>query len=167
MKKTVFSLPAVALLVWAILLGALPSSAGNQSQPAGIYSSLDEIPGYREHPLVLVFISLTCHVCWEELFELKDFVETMNLPVILVGVSTENREQLVAFVRRYSFRYPLVEDRDKTLFRRFRVRLEPFVVVLDPAGKVFHQDDPILDFQARRDLNKKKILELLEGKSPG
>ncbi|HAR36515.1 MAG TPA: hypothetical protein DCR87_06400 [Acidobacteria bacterium] len=157
MKKTVW----LALLV-AWLLELPLSSGGRQSYPYGLYASLEEIPGYRQRPLVLVFISLTCHVCWEELFEVKDYIEKMNLPAIPVGVSAESREELENFIRRYSFSYPVIEDKNKTLFRRFRVRLEPLVVVLDSRGEVFHVDEPVLDFQARRELTKKKILELFK-----
>lgn len=133
-----------------------------RTQKTNIHLSLEDIPGYREHPIILVFISLSCHICWEELFEMKDFIERMSLPVNLVGVSAESRERLENFVRRYSFSYPIIEDRNKALYRRFRVRLEPYVVVLDSKGDVFHQDDLLLNFEARRELNKKKIVELLE-----
>lgn len=162
MKKAVVILPALILLLIAFEPGVLLRSANLQTRGPAIYSSLEEIAGYGERPLVLVFISLTCHVCWEELFEMKDFIEKMALPVHLVGVSAESRERLESFVRRYSFSYPVIEDRNKTLFRRFRVRLEPFVVILDSRGEIFHLDDPVLDFEVRRELNKKKILELVE-----
>ncbi|MCX8159956.1 MAG: peroxiredoxin family protein [Candidatus Saccharicenans sp.] len=164
MKKTALIFPALVLMLITFGPEVLLPAVGLQTQGPAICSSLEEIAGYREQPLILVFISLACHVCWEELFEMKDFVEKMALPINLVGVSTESREQLENFVRRYSFSYPIIEDRNKTLFRRFRVRLEPFVVILDSKGEVFHLDDPILDFEARRDLNKKKILELVEKK---
>lgn len=157
MKKTAW---LVLLLAWLLELPL--SSGGCQSYPYNLYASLEEIPGYRQRPLVLVFISLTCHVCWEELFEIKDYIEKMNLPAVPVGVSAESREELENFIRRYSFSYPVIEDKNKTLFRRFRVRLEPLVVVLDSQGEVFHVDEPVLDFQARRELNKKKILELFK-----
>lgn len=162
MKKAALIFPALVLLLIIFEPEVLLPSADLQTRGPAIYSSLEEIAGYREQPLVLVFISLTCHVCWEELFEMKDFVEKMALPVHLVGVSAESRERLENFVRRYSFSYPVIEDRNKTLFRRFRVRLEPFVVILDSRGEVFHLDDPVLGFEVRRELNKKKILELVE-----
>ncbi|NPV82703.1 MAG: redoxin domain-containing protein [Candidatus Aminicenantes bacterium] len=160
MKKAVVILPVLILLLIIFWPEVLLPSADLQTRGPAIFSSLEEVTGYREGPLVLVFISLTCHVCWEELFEMKDFVDGMALPVTLVGVSAENRERLVQFIRRYSFSYPVIEDRNKTLFRRFRVRLEPFVVILDSSGEVFHLDDPALDFETRRELNKKKILEV-------
>lgn len=155
MKKTAWLLLFLTWLPWFTI-----SAGGNQSFSSLLYSSLEEIPGYRQRPLVLVFISLTCHVCWEELFEIKDYIEKMDLPAVPVGVSAESREELENFVRRYSFSYPVIEDKNKALFRRFRVRLEPLVVVLDSRGEVYHIDNQALDFQARRELNKKKILEL-------
>lgn len=160
MKKAALIFSALVLLLTAFGPEVLLPSADLKTQGPAIYSSLEEVAGYRERPMVLVFISLTCHVCWEELFEMKDFVDGMALPVTLVGVSAESRERLESFVRRYSFSYPVIEDRYKTLFRRFRVRLEPFVVILDSSGEVFHLDDPALDFETRRELNKKKILEV-------
>lgn len=160
MKESIAIFLISVFLGSVILLNSSLLTGQSQSLSGSIYNSLEEIAGYGQRPLVLVFISLTCHVCWEELFEMKDFVDRLALPVTLVGISAENREQLAQFARRYSFGYPIIEDRSKTLFRRFRVRLEPFVVVLDSKGEVFHLDDPLLDFETRRDLNKKKILEL-------
>ncbi len=160
MKRLFVIHSVIGLMVLILFFRLVSNPARGQSLQGGIFNSLEEIAGYGQRPLVLVFISLTCHICWEELFEMKDFVDRLALPVTLVGVSVENREQLTQFVRRYSFNYPIIEDRNKTLFRRFRVRLEPFVVVLDANGQVFHLDDQSRDFETRRDLNKKKILEL-------
>lgn len=160
MRKSAFISYAVSIMILVSLFRLPLFPYQGQSLKEEIYYSLEEIAGYRQRPLVLVFISLTCHVCWEELFEMKDFVDGMALPVTLVGVSAENRERLAQFIRRYSFRYPVIEDKNRTLFRRFRVRLEPFVVILDSSGEVFHLDDPALDFETRRELNKKKILEV-------
>lgn len=162
MKKIATSIPLIAF-IFILSVSVIHLFSGEpQTQKPNIHLSLEEIPGYREHPTVLVFISLSCHICWEELFEMKDFIERMSLPVNLVGVSAESRERLENFVRRYSFNYPIIEDRNKALYRRFRVRLEPYVVVLDSKGDVFHQDDLLLNFEVRRELNKKRIIELLE-----
>jgi hypothetical protein len=145
------------------LLGGLMSLAqaeiGTREETVKIYSSLEEAVPRPVRPLLLVFFSLDCHLCWEELFEMKHFLDKNSIPVDLVGVSHDREEDLRPFFGKFTFTHPVVSDRGKALYRRFGVRLEPFCVILD-LGSVLYQDDSSLDFFIRRDKVKTCLAEI-------
>ncbi len=134
--------------------------ASGQKAPAVIHSSLEEIVSDFNQPVLLVFFSLACHVCWEELFEMKDFMEKMNLPVLLIGVSADGMEQLQSFASRYSFSYPIVQDKNRKLYRKYKVRLEPYRVVIHNRETVY-ADDYLIDYETRRERAKQCLLNLV------
>jgi len=144
-------------------LGGLMRSQGVATLPkeetVKILSSLEEAIPCPVRPLLLVFFSLECHPCWDELFEMRYFLEKNSIPVDLVGISSEPEEELRPFLRKYAFSYPVISDRGRTLFRRFKVRLEPFYVILDQ-GSVLYEDDTSQDFFVRRDEVKRCLAEI-------
>ena len=130
------------------------------SRPAvRIYSSLEEVSGNSSQPVLLVFFSVVCHVCWDELFEMKVFLEDFSLPVQLVGVSTDEKEELEKFAARYSFHYPIIHDKEKKFYRRYKVRLEPFLVILVGNEAVYY-DNTLLDYSLRREKAKQFLFSL-------
>jgi len=150
-----------ALIV--LTAGCLLSSPSGQVIPGSdgvkIFSVLSEAAPRPERPLLLLFFSLDCHVCWEELFEMRHFIENNDIPVDLIGISSEPEDELRPFLNKFAFFYPVVSDRAKALYRRFRVRLEPFRVVLD-GDQVLYLDDAAEDFFVRRDRAKRWLLEI-------
>jgi hypothetical protein len=151
-------------IAWIILMAicALDSRSGQllpKSDDVKIFSSLSEAAPRPERPFLLVFFSLDCHVCWEELFEMKHFIENNAIPIDLVGVTCEPEEELRPFLSKYAFSCPVVSDRAKALYRRFRVRLEPFRVILD-GDQVLYKDDTTEDFFIRRNRAKRCLLEM-------
>lgn len=124
-----------------------------------IVGTLSEAVPRPERPLLLLFFSLNCHVCWEELFEMRHFIENSHIRVDLVGISCDPVEELRPFLKKYAFFYPVVSDRARVLYRRFRVRLEPFRVILD-GERILYLDDMTVDFYARRDQAKRCLLEM-------
>jgi peroxiredoxin len=146
-----------------LLLGCLMSLPGaatvTKEETVKIFSSLEEAVPRPARPLLLVFFSLECHLCWDELFEMRYFLEKNSIPVDLVGISREPEEELRPFLSKYAFSYPVVSDRGKTLFRKFRVRLEPFCVILNQ-GSVLYEDDTSQDFFVRRDEVKRCLVEI-------
>lgn len=90
---------------------------------------------------------------------MRYFLEKNSIPVDLVGICREQEGELGPFLSKYKFSYPVVSDREKTLFRRFQVRLEPFCVILEK-GVVLYEDDRNRDLFARRDEVKRCLLEI-------
>ena len=146
-----------------LLLGGLMASSGaamlTKDETVKIFSSLEDAIPRPERPLLLVFFSLDCHRCWDELFEMRYFLEKNSIPVDLVGISREPEEELRPFLTKYAFSHPVVSDRRKALFKYFKVRLEPFCVILN-RGCVLYEDDTSRDFFVRRDEVKRCLLEI-------
>jgi peroxiredoxin len=132
--------------------------------PAGddgikIFASLEEAVRQPARPFLLVFFSLDCHLCWDELIEMRYFLEKNSIPIDLIGVSREPEEELRPFLAKYAFYHPVVSDRQKALFRRFKVRQEPYCVILD-RETILYADDTSQDFFVRRDEVKRCLMEL-------
>jgi peroxiredoxin len=146
-----------------LLMGGLMCLSGaaklTGDETVKIYSSLEDAVPRPVRPLLLVFFSLECHPCWDELFEMRYFLEKNSIPVDLVGISSEREEELKPFLSKYAFSYPVVSDRGRTLFKKFKVRLEPFCVILDQ-GSVLYEDDTSQDFFVRRDEVKRCLTEI-------
>src|SRR4030042_406749 len=104
-----------------LLLGSLMGLLGAGKLRGGvavkIYCSLEDAVPRPVRPLLLVFFSLECHPCWDELFEMRYFLEKNSIPVDLVGISSEREEELKPFLSKYAFSYPVVSDRGRTLFK--------------------------------------------------
>ena len=124
-----------------------------------IHFSLAEAVKQPDAPLLLVFFSLDCHVCWEDLIELGYFVEKNSIPIEFIGITKSPLAELEEFLDKYSLNCPVVCDRRKELYRRFKVKLEPEVVILKNDAIVY-QDNGYEDFLARREKVKKCLLEI-------
>jgi peroxiredoxin len=149
-----------------IIILSGPASAGpaRGAEDLRIVSSLAEAAPHPQRPIVLVFFSLECHVCWEELFEMRYFIQKNSIPIDLIGVTTDKREELEPFLRKYSFFHPVVSDRQRELYRRFQVRLEPATVIIRNE-RILYEDGPVEDYFARREKARKCLLEIA-AKSP-
>jgi peroxiredoxin len=159
------------ILLWIVLLGGCmlnlrTGATAQDKETVRVFGSLEEAlynSGDTNHnserPVLLVFFSLACHVCWDELFEMRYFLEKNSIPVDLVGICREREEELRQFLSKYKFFHPVVCDRQKALFRRFKVGLEPFFVVLH-RGAVIHEDDTSRDLFVRRDEVKRWLVEI-------
>lgn len=121
-----------------------------------IFSSFSEAVPEKNGVFLLIFFSTDCAVCWDDLFEMKYFVEKNNLPVQIVGISRDSRKELERFLDKYSFNYSVVWDRKGELYNRFNVDLEPLKVIL-VNNKIMYKDDYYKNFSIRR----KKIKECL------
>ena len=138
---------------------ASPFLSPTSTDEVRIVASLEEAAGRLPGPAVLVFFSLDCPVCWEEIFEVRYVIEKNNVPVALIGISADSRRDLEPFLARHAFFYPVVSDQGRELFRRFKVRLEPFVVVLEGA-RVIHRDNTSEAMDLRREKLTRCLLEI-------
>lgn len=147
----------------ALTAGIILNSPSGQVAPGRdgvhIFGALCEAAPRPDRPLLLLFFSLGCHICRDELFEMRDFIERNDIPVDLIGISSETEDDLSPFLRKYAFFHPVVSDRGRTLYRRFGVRLEPFRVILQE-DRVLYLDEPAEDFFVRRDRVKRWLVEM-------
>ena len=146
------------LLLWCTIL-AYSSALLPGIQKAKIYFTLEEAVPQTEKPVMLVFFSTACSVCWEDLFEMKYFIEKNSLPCEVVGITRVPREELEPFLEKYSFDHPVVFDARSRLYRRFKVELEPYKIIL-VKGAVIYQDDCYQEFLTRREQAKRCLFQI-------
>lgn len=145
------------LNLFLILLFVMRLNAGDEK--IKIFSSYSQATHETKGTILLVFFSIDCSVCWDDLFEMKYFIEKNNLPVQIVGVSKNSRKELEQFLEKYSFYYPVVNDRKGELYRQFKVDLEPFKVILVD-NEVVYKDNYYEDFSIRKEKLKKCLLKI-------
>ncbi len=158
-----YGLPVVFLMVGLLfslkerVMTAQAGRATIERPSPRVVSSLSQAVSDPQGALVLVFFSLECPVCWEELFEVRDFVFNYSIPIDLVGVTLDQPEVLEPFLRKFGFLEPVVSDRQRELYRRFRVGAEPWVVIIEN-DLVLYRDRPTDDQSARREKARQCLL---------
>lgn len=147
----------VALLIVAAVCGS--SNGWTWTRPA-IRSSLSEAGRIGGGLAVVVFFGVDCAACYETLFEARRMLDGYGLPVDLFGVTKGSREALEEFMDRYRVEIPLVLDRRRELFRKFKVPMVPFRLVMS-GDRVVYRDDPYQSREVRDGSFKKCLDELI------
>jgi len=139
--------PAGLAVAAALAAAVLAASAG----PAEIRicAGLDEAAPPGTGPVLLVFFSAECSVCYDDLFEARYLVDKGRWPVAVVGVSAGPREELARFLEKHAWTLPVILDRRKALARRFRVDAVPFKALL-LGSETIYRDDPYIGLEDRR-----------------
>lgn len=138
----------LALVLAASFAGA---AAGAVRESAGvrICASLEEAAPAGSGPVLLVFFSTDCPVCYDDLFESRYLVDRGGFAVAVIGVFSGLREDLRVFLEKFDWKLPVVLDRRKVLFRRFKVDTVPYKALL-LGTEAAYRDDPRRDFAGRR-----------------
>ena len=139
--------PAALAVAAALAAAVLTASAGPAE--VRICAGLDEAAPPGAGPVLLVFFSADCTVCYDDLFEARYLVDKGRWPVAVVGVSTGPREELTRFLEKHAWTLPVVLDRRKALARRFRVDAVPFKALL-LGSETIYRDDPYIGLEDRR-----------------
>ena len=139
--------PAALAVAAALAAAALAASAGPAE--VRICAGLDEAAPPGTGPVLLVFFSTDCSVCYDDLFEARYLVDKGRWPVAVVGVSAGPREELARFLEKHAWTLPVVLDRRKALARRFRVDAVPFKTLL-LGSETIYRDDPYIGLEDRR-----------------
>ena len=159
----IFNLLASALMFngpkEGFALMALKENFSGLDLQKNYFFSLREAPIDLERPFLLIFFNVSCPVCWDELFVWRDFVETRQIPVQLVGVTRDREEAVSHFLRKYALKIPVVIDRQSQLFRLYRVRLEPFLL-LGRGQEIIYKDNLMEPVTRRREKLEQCLLAL-------
>ena len=164
MRRTASAFVFLSIMIMASTeASAAPVEDRLPAAKVRIVSSLEEVSGLPAAPAVLVFFSLDCHVCWEELFEVRYILEKNGVPIALIGITADSREDLEPFLAKHAFFYPVVSDPRRSLSRRFKVKLEPLTVVIE-GGRVVHRDNTAESLEKRREKLERCLLEISAGR---
>ena len=147
---------SLGVLFWWMAVAALAGSAS--SGDVSLYLSLDEILP-PDKPALLVFFSTTCVSCYDELFEMRYFVEAHGLPIEVIGVTGSPREEVAAFLGKYAYHRPVVLDAKARIRRAFRVDVVPLSLVVR-GGRVVCRAKIYQEPQRRREEIKRCLLEI-------
>ncbi|MGZ5496188.1 MAG: redoxin domain-containing protein [Candidatus Aminicenantales bacterium] len=142
--------PGFSFLTAAALVAAGLTGPEVKAVDVRICASLDEAAPPGTGPVLLVFFSIECPVCYQELFEARYLVDRGRWPVAVIGVSLALRDDLQAFLEKYAWTSPVVLDRRKALFRKFKVDAVPYKALL-VGTEAIYRDDPYLGADARRE----------------
>lgn len=145
---------AILLLFVTSLFPCLPAQ-----DKLPLFHSLEEAHPDKEMPVLLIFFSTRCHVCWEDLFEMKYFLESNNLKIGLVAVSYDREDELIRFMKKYSFYYPVICDLNKKIYRRFGVQDEPFWII-SVGDKVLYRYNYFMTNEQRKAELKKCLTKI-------
>ena len=136
-----------ALVILLAAAGAM-TPAVKTGGDARICATLSEVSSSGAGPFLLVFFSTACPSCYDELFEARLAVENAGWPLTVVGICSDPLDELKHFLAKYAWTLPVVHDRRKLLFKKFRVETVPYKAVLIGGETVF-RDDPYLEYGRR------------------
>jgi len=139
---------SAALVIAA--LGAALLTASAAGVEVRVCLTLEEAAGPSGGPVLLVFFSTECPSCYDDLFEARYLVEKGGFDVAVIGVFSGPRDTLRAFLEKFAWTLPVVLDRRKVLFRKFRVDMVPYKALLS-GGEAVYRDDPYKDYGRRRE----------------
>jgi cytochrome c biogenesis protein CcmG/thiol:disulfide interchange protein DsbE len=133
---------AVTVVGGLIAIEALSAGSGVQGRPAPPLPSAvlqpprASLASLRGEPALVNFWASWCEPCREEAPELARFQNSLH-GGHLVGVDYTDREDAGRdFVRRYGWRFPVLDDPDGVYGARYALNGLPTTVVLDPEGRI-------------------------------
>jgi hypothetical protein len=144
-------------LAAALAGGAM--GAGRDAVETRICASLEEASRGLPGTVLLVFFSTDCPICYDDLFESRYLIDKGRWPVSVVGVFSGLRDDLRAFLEKYAWTLPVVLDRRKVLFKKYKVDAVPFKALLMGTEAVY-RDDPYSDPDGRREELKRCLTRL-------
>jgi hypothetical protein len=148
-----------AVFLGLLLAAAVFSGARRDKAEVRICPTLDEAVPPPQGMVLLVFFSTECVSCYDDLFEARYLVEKGGWPVTVVGVFSGLHSDLRSFLEKYAWTLPVVLDRRRVLFKRFKVDAVPYKALL-AAGEAVYRDDPYKDFGRRRKELQKCLLRI-------
>ena len=145
-------------LAAALAGGAI--GAGRETVETRICASLGEASRGSPGPVLLVFFSTDCSICYDDLFESRYLIDKGRWPVSVVGVFSGLRDDLRAFLEKYAWTLPVVLDRRKVLFKKYKVDAVPFKALLLGTEAVY-RDDAYVDPAGRWEELKRCLTRLI------
>jgi cytochrome c biogenesis protein CcmG/thiol:disulfide interchange protein DsbE len=142
-RRAVVPLLAVALVAGLIAFEALSAGSNDKAKPAPpLPSAVLQAPkvtlaGLRGKPALVNFWASWCDPCRKEAPELERFERSLHGAARLVGVDyTDQADSARAFIDRYGWTFPVLEDPDGIYGARYEFTGLPATIVLDSHGRI-------------------------------
>lgn len=92
---------------------------------------------WAERPVVLLFFSSWCTTCAQRQNALSDLARDYRDRVVFVGVASEDEPaDLETYLREHRVEFPVVFDRDQTIWQSYAVREPPAVAIVAKGGRL-------------------------------
>jgi cytochrome c biogenesis protein CcmG/thiol:disulfide interchange protein DsbE len=142
-RRAVVPVLAVALVAGLIAFEALTAGSSDTAKPApALPSAVLQPPrvtlaDLRGKPALINFWASWCDPCRKEAPELERFDRSLHGAARLVGVDyTDQADSARAFIARYGWTFPVLEDPDGIYGARYEFTGLPATVVLDSRGRI-------------------------------
>jgi len=140
---------AAGLFAAGLAAGGTAGGAASPPEDVRICAGLDEAAPPGTGPVLLVFFSTDCPVCYDDLFEARYLIDNGRWPVTVIGVTSGRRDELARFLEKHAWALPVVLDKRRALVRRFKVDAVPFKALI-AGSETIYADDPYIGLEARR-----------------
>lgn len=141
-------------------LALRPAPSGAPGAPAFTGTLTDGTPLtaaslWADRPVVLLFFSSWCTTCAERQDALSELARGYRDRVVFVGVASEDEPaDLETYLREHRVEFPVVFDRDQTIWQSYAVREPPAVAIVAKGGALLRGwpgglDAPTLDARLR------------------
>ncbi|MGE5408486.1 MAG: TlpA family protein disulfide reductase [Syntrophothermus sp.] len=140
-----FAVPAIAIALVAGLIAFEALSAGSGSTPKQapplppqvMQPPKETLASLRGAPALINFWASWCEPCRQEAPQLQRLQRSLGSLGALVGVDyTDKADAGRAFLARYGWTFPVLEDPDGTYGARYALNGLPTTVVLDARGRI-------------------------------
>ncbi|MCP2164068.1 TlpA family protein disulfide reductase [Goodfellowiella coeruleoviolacea] len=92
---------------------------------------------WAQRPVVFTFLSSWCTACAEQQDALSELARTHRDRVVFLGVAgADEPDELAAYLSAHHVDYPVVVDRELTVWRDYAVREPPAVVLISRDGRL-------------------------------
>lgn len=114
--------------IFIFLICSLSVIASTESK--NIYDSIESIEINNNKTVILCFFSSGCSACYNTLLDLRLHLYDNPEAFELIGITTDLREDIENFIKRFSFTYPIINDYKLVLHKKFKAINFQGVIVL-------------------------------------
>ena len=137
LKETIVTLILAYILVSVIGYFKKPELSFN-TLPSMTIPMVDggefQSSAYHDKPLIVHFWATWCPTCKLEISNFNTLAKSYNL--ITIAVQSGSNEELEKFMKEKGLQFPLINDRNGVLAKKFAITAYPTTFIFDKDGKV-------------------------------
>lgn len=131
----------------------------NQKAPELVVAEwITDKPETKGKFVIVDFWATWCSPCRRAIPHLNDFAKDLKKDVIVIGITNENKEKVLA-MKKPKINYYIGSDPQSRMAKELQIQGIPHVIVIDPKGIVRWEGLPILP---NYELTEEKLKELIK-----